>query len=310
LTDSDIPFLAETYLLPENVVSELVARLRLKGEASADDYPEEIRDGVTALLEAIADHPDEDPGEEVVDNAAFALMGAMTSDNSFIITPDGTCTINPANPPTLAHGYLVVAKVMQLYKLGKKVDEGATWMLGTIISSMRAYHGESFDPSQIAEMTEKSYNTIYTAEKVSDAYPPEKRRGRKNLTFSHYKEAFFQDIPEESKDLVLAKCETYGLGSKFVRDLSSVIRKMDDDTTVRNIRSVQQAKDLIKACNGIKVKYYILNEHNEWYAVMGTTAAIPTGRLVIDLKNETVRKDNGAPSPIKPVRTKKGSKAA
>lgn len=294
LTDTDLPSLASEYGLPPDVVSELVAKLRLKGEAFSDEYPENLQEAVSELLSAIDTSPP-DSKDEIVERATFGLMGAMADSPSFIITPNGVCTINPDNPPELVHAYQVVAQVLKLRNLKDELDDKSSWMLGSIIFELRAYFGEAFDPSQVAEQTEKSYNTIYTAEKVHEAFPPGKRY---KVSYSHHKEALFQKIPNESRHVILKKAETFGLGPKHVRSLGVIVKKMEDDQVVKNIRSKGQAEDLIATYKENKIRYYVL-DGDGCTEILGSAVSIPTGRIVIDTKNKVWRKDNGAPMEIK-----------
>lgn len=297
LTDADLPSLASEYGLPLDVVSELVAKLRLKGEASAEEYPENLQDAVKELLEAITINPP-DSRDEIVERATFGLMGAMADSPSFIITPNGLCTINPNNPPDLVHAYQVVAQVLKLRDLKDQLDDKSSWMLGSIISELRSYFGEAFEPSQVAELTEKSYNTIYTAEKVHEAFPPGKRY---KISYSHHKEALFQKIPDESRHVILKKAETFGLGPKQVRSLGVIVKTMEDDQVIKNIRSKGQAEDLIATYKENKVRYFVF-DGDGCTEILGSATSIPTGRLVLDATNKVWRKDNGAPMDVKVVR--------
>ena len=301
VTDSDIHDLSEEYSLPPDVVSEVIAKLRLGKACYNTDYPEPLWENLAEFQIHLSTKPAEAKEDDVVDRAAFGLMGAMAGDGTFLITEEGICTINPANPPELSHAYQVVANVFKLRDLGDVIDDRSTWMLGSICSELRGFFGESFEPSQVCELTEVSCNTVYTAEKVYEHF----KGKRKKLSFSHHKEAFFQKVEDEAKDLVLAKAETYGLGAKQVRALCCIIKAMEDDQVVRNIRSKSQAEDLIEAHKENKVSYLVLNE-NEWWKINGAASSIPTGRLVIDLKNLTVRKDNGEPVEIQTKTKKRG----
>jgi hypothetical protein len=299
LTEEKIKVISTEYDLPLDVILEVTSKIKMDIEIDIEEYPENIQEQLSNFLCEVTTESSVIKNE-IVENAAIQLMGAMSNDDSFIITPDGVCTINPNKPPELVHAYQVVSNVLKLRDLGGVVDEKSSWMLGSIISSLRNYFGEEFDPSQVAEMTEKSYNTIYTAEKVYEAY----KHKRFNLPYSHHKEAFFIKIPKESQDLLLRKAETFGLGPKHIRNLGSIIKKMEDDQVVRNIRSKAQAEDLILAHKENKVRYIVFNG-DEWQEILGSASSIPVGRLVIDLKNLTVRKDNGQPIDIKPIRKSK-----
>ena len=303
VTESSIAALATQYYLPEQVVEEVIAQIRLKGGPLFANYDEDLHPQIDDLASNLSESVAPAEPDSVVDNAAFGLMNAMSGDDSFLITADGICTINPNNPPELVRAYQVVSSVLKLRTLGDVIDDRSSWMLGSITSNLRAFFGESFEPSQVADLDTASYNTIWTAEKVYDTY----KGKRYKLSFSHHKEALFQKIPDSSKDLILSKAEAYELGAKQVRDLASIVKIMEGDELVQNIRSKGQAEDLIFAYKQNKVTYLVLNE-NEWVKIKGTASSIPTGRIVIDLKNYTVRKDNGEPMEIKtPTKTKSGN---
>jgi hypothetical protein len=304
VTDADASVFAEEYQLPEQVVKEVIAQVRLKGSPLFANYEEHLHSQIDDFALNLSFEVEPAQTDSVVDNAAFGLMNAMSGDDSFLITSDGICTINPNNPPELTRAYQVVSSVIKLRTLGDVIDDRSSWMLGSITSNLRALFGEDFDPSQVADLDTASYNTIWTAEKVYDTY----KGKRYKLSFSHHKEALFQKIDESSKDLILSKAETYELGAKQVRDLSSIVKIMGDDEVIKNIRSKGQAEDLILAYKQNKVTYLVLNE-NEWVKIKGTASSIPTGRIVIDLKNDTVRKDNGEPIEIKTPKKAKSGKA-
>ena len=187
----------------------------------------------------------------------------------------------------------MVANVLKLRDLGGKIDDKSSWMLGSIIHELRNFHGEAFEVGQICNQTTMAYNTIYTAEEVFKAF----RDKRYALPFTSHKEAYFAAISDEQRHLVLHKAETYELSSKHVRSLCNIIKRMDDDTTVRNIRSKEQALTLIDAINNLKANY-IVYQDSTWTRISGTTTEIPTGTIVIDLKNWTVRKNNDEPTEI------------
>jgi len=232
--------------------------------------------------------------DDIVEHAAVSLMQAMsqTETGSFIITEEGICTINRKAPPTLIQSYEVVANVLKLRNLAPRMEDKTSWMLGSIIDELEDLHGEDFEVGQVAEATDKSLNTIWTTVSVYRAF----KKKRYKLSFSSHKEAFHQKIPDQSKHLILHKAEVYKLGPKPIRHLACIVKTMGDDQVIKNIRSKQQAEDLIEVHKSNKVTYLIFDDG--WRRVSGSTAEIPQGKVVIDLKNWTARANNGSPIEI------------
>lgn len=312
LAETQYSAIAEEHNLSYDIVSEVVSQIERFGEPSYFNYTGPIRENIKAFADKISTTPKaaeniipikKNEDQDIVDRAAFGLMNAMTDQlgcGSFIITEEGVCTINPENPPQLITSYQVVSNVLKLRDLGDNIDDKSSWMLGSIVSELERYYGEEFEVGQVCNQETASYNTIWTATEVYKAFKDK----RYSVSFTHHKEAYFAKIPPETKHLILSKSETYGLTSKHVRALASIAKLMEDDQVIRNIRSKDQAEDLIRVHKDNKVIYLVL-ENNEWTKINGTAAAIPTGRLVIDLKNLTVRKDNGEPVQIKKPSKKK-----
>jgi len=226
--------------------------------------------------------------DEIVEHAAHGLMAAFSdSDGCFIISDDGCCRINPDKPPTLQHSLVVVANVLKLKDLGTAVDDKSSWMLGSIISSLEEFHGENFSVSQVCDSTTKAYNTVVTAVGVFNAF----KLKRYKLSFSSHKEAHYAKIPDSHKKLILHKAETYKVGPKSIRALCSIAKTMEDDTTIRNIRSQKQALDLIAAYKEAKVTYIVYDE-GEWTRVNGLAGEPPEGKIVLNTKEWTAQAGN------------------
>lgn len=219
---------------------------------------------------------------EVAESAAVMIMQAMVGDSaSFLITEEGICSINPARPPSLVHSYQVVTSVLKLPELSDKISDKGCWMLGSILAALEDFHGENFNVGQVCEQTEKAENTIRTALSVFKAF----RDKRYNLSFSSHKEGFHMKAPLEVKKLILHKAETYELTTKQIRALGSVYRAMEDDTTIRNIRSKQQALDLVSAVERVKVKWLVY-ENGLMVELTRTDGSVPDGQMAVDLKNK------------------------
>jgi hypothetical protein len=172
------------------------------------------------------------------------------------------------------------------------MEDKTSWMLGSIIDELENLHGENFEVGQVAETTDKSLNTIWTTVSVYRAF----KKKRYKLSFSSHKEAFHQKIPDESKHLILHKAEVFKLGPKPIRHLACIVKTMGDDQVIKNIRSKQQAEDLILAHKSNKVTYLVFDDG--WRRISGTASSIPQGKVVIDLKNWTARANNGEPVEI------------
>lgn len=312
--EGDYSEIAMEFGLTYDIVAEVLAQMSVTGEPLFAQYMGLQREAVRSMANAITVEPESavsasyepmalSEEEEVIDNAAVSLMTAMAGpgDGSFIITPEGICTVNPKNPPELIQAYQVVSRVLKLRELGDVMDDKSSWMLGSVVSELETYFGENFEASQVSNDDTRSYNTIYTAVKVYEAF----KNKRYKTTFTNHKEAFFAKITDAAKALILRKTETFDLKMRDVRALCSIVKKMDGDTTmIENITTKEMAEALIEKYKKDKVNYIVL-DNNEWWQIKGSASSIPTGRLVIDLKNMTARKDNGEPIEIqKPTKKK------
>jgi hypothetical protein len=234
--------------------------------------------------------------DPVVKHAVTSLMTAMTnSGGNFIITEEGICSINPANPPTLIDSYAVVQNVLNFRDMSEVIDDKSAWFLGSIICNLENYFGEDFEIGQVCEQTSVAYNTMYKAVTVFRAYEGK----RFNLSFSHHAEAYFTKIDNASRNDILTMAEKMNLNCKQVRSLCNIAKHEDGPLTVKSLDSKQEAEDLIKAHKSQKIIYYIYDKDKDlWTRKIGTTDAIPVGTVVIDTKNHTARMNNGQPVKI------------
>lgn len=317
----DFSDLSERFRVPYDTVAEVIEQMQEDGFPNWASFTGTIRERIGQMVDNISlepDEPNEEPQEEsavespaeqteaieplptseeddIVEHAAISLMQAMseTKTGSFIITEDGVCTINKSSPPSLIESYEVVSNVLKLRSLAPKMEDKTSWMLGSIIDELETLHGENFEVGQVAETTDKSLNTILTTVSVYRAF----KKKRYKLSFSSHKEAFHQKIPDESKHLILHKAEVFKLGPKPIRHLACIVKTMGDDQVIKNIRSKQQAEDLILAHKSNKVTYLVFDDG--WKRISGYASFIPEGKVVIDLKNWTARANNGEPVEIK-----------
>lgn len=320
VTEEDFSDISGRFRIPYDTVAEVIEQMREDGFPNWASFTGTIRERIGQMVDAISLEPETRPNEaneepqvdslteqteaieplpvseedDIVEHAAISLMQAMseTKTGSFIITEDGVCTINKNSPPSLIESYEVVANVLKLRSLAPKMEDKTSWMLGSIIDELENLHGENFEVGQVAETTDKSLNTIWTTVSVYRAF----KKKRYKLSFSSHKEAFHQKIPDESKHLILHKAEVFKLGPKPIRHLACIVKTMGDDQVIKNIRSKQQAEDLILAHKSNKVTYLVFDEG--WKRISGTVSSIPQGKIVIDLKNWTARANNGEPVEI------------
>lgn len=258
-------------------------------EESGHIVPESTQSAPEIILEQESTDPLERTElDEIVDHAASSLMTSFSDpEGCFLINPDGCCEINPSNPPTVEQGLQAVRHILKLKELGSVVEDKSSWMLGSAVVALENFHGENvFCISQVCDETTKAYNTIYQASAVFKAFPK-----RYKLPYSSHQEVHFAKIPGtpeeqmEAKKLILHKSELYGLGGKQTRSLCSIAKKMDGDTTtIRNIRSKQQAEALIEAYRDSKVTYLVY-EDGEMRKINGSAGDPPKGKLVINLKD-------------------------
>ena len=221
--------------------------------------------------------------DEVISHAATGLMTAFSdADGCFLIGEDGCCRVNPAHLPTVEQSLVAVSNIMKLGELGGVIDDKSSWMLGSVVVALEELHGENFSVSQVCDETTKAYNTIIQKVGVFKAF----RTKRYKVSYSHHQEAFYAKIPLETKKLILSKAESHKLGAKHVRSLCCIAKTMDDDTTIRSIRSQKMALDLIAAYRDVKVLYVVYNE-GSWKRVTGLVGELPEGKIVIDTKSWT-----------------------
>jgi hypothetical protein len=226
--------------------------------------------------------------DEVIDHAATGLMTAFSDpEGCFIIDEMGCCKINKAHPPTIEQSLVAVSHIMKLKDLGNIVDDKSSWMLGSAVASLETFHGENFNVSQVCDETTKAYNTIITAVGVFKAFP-----SRYKLSFTAHKEAHYAKIPQEHKNLILSKAETFKLSSKNIRSLCSIAKVMGDDATIRSIRSAKQALDLIAAYRESKVTY-IVYDNGTWSRINGVAGDPPEGKIVLNTKTWVASANKG-----------------
>jgi hypothetical protein len=317
ISQEDYYDLSEEYKIPYETLEKILTSLMTEKEIQLGAYTGGMRVRIEAMLEDVSTQPKEEdeinepmktpianlaeeiassvdePEDEIVspaplseydDVAEYASLSLIATvaneDGHFDIDERGICTINKDNLPDIQKSYGVVSNILNLKELGGRIDEKTSWMLGSIVAALEEFHGEEFSISQVCNADTPSYNTVATACGVFKAFKDEKY----NLPFSHHKEAHYAKVEDKTKKLVLKKAEEYELSSKDVRALCSISKKMDDDQTIKNIKSTEQAKDLIAAYKDARNIFYIYRA-GEWMWQSGHKGVIPEGDVVIDTKD-------------------------
>lgn len=292
-----IELMTEDISIVQKEEEEINETMKSQNSISNEEY---IQESPSDKMAAISPAPKSDY-ENVAEYASLSLIATVANeDGHFLIDDRGVCSINPDNLPDIKKSYGVVSNILNLKDLGGRIDEKTSWMLGSIVAALEEFHGEEFSISQVCNADTPAYNTVATACGVFKAFKDEKY----DLPFTHHKEAHYAKIPDKTKKLVLKKAEDHELSSKDVRALCSIAKKMDDDQTIKNIESKEQAHDLISAYKDAKTIYYVYMS-GEWFFVNGNSGEIPEGSVVLDTKDKKAYANGKMLSEIKKY-TKEG----
>jgi hypothetical protein len=337
IQEEDIYELSEEHKIPNDVMIKIIKQMQTKGIVDRSDYSGPLAGRVSMFIDELSFMPkpeasagvtpeaeeekpkatkakkekpapqkqeekekeEQEAHTERVQKASIQLIQAMvnTEEGNFFIDEQGVCKINQSNPPTLEASYKVMMNVVKLGKLAERMDSSQGWMLGSLVCELQELHGETFEISQVINANTRSYNTVMTAASVYRAF---KDKRYPNLTFTHHKEAWHIKAPEDVKHLILKKAEKVGLSSDQVRRLGTFYKDFGDAETIKNIKTREQAEDLIKANDDSRAKFYVYNE-GEWILKTADKMAPPTGRIVINIKTNKVQVDNGPWEEIKKV---------
>lgn len=303
--------LASDFKLPYEVVSEVIAQIKKDGYPSISRYSGIIRANIEDMFNQIYDNdkaeesniiePDVIANEDsIVEQAATSLMQVVTESEGghFIVNSNGICKINEDNPPNLEQSYIALSKVLQLGELAERMEDNHCWMLGSMTYALEELHSEAgFCVSQIVDDSSKSYNTVSTSLAVYKRFKDK----RYNVSFSHHKEAYRKKIPSQITDLILKKAEVFNLSTKQVRQLCAYYIQHEDEESIKNIKSEQQAKDLVDAFTQVYARFYYF-EDGQWFTKKAVIDNPPEGRIVIDATNNKVSIDGEKQEDIKEVK--------
>jgi len=296
IEDEDITYLSEEYSIPCDVIAEIIAKLKNDKEVNTEAYSGVLKTRVETFLSLLSDKVEEDTEwssfpvvqyvttvTEEKETQVASLMRIVTDpiSNFFTIREGGQATLRANNPPTIKEAYEVIDRIFVARDLTNKIDDYSTWLLGSITSELENYFGAEFDVSQVGEISDKAYNTIVTAVGVFKEYNGKQFK----LSFSHHKEAYYAKISKEDKNTILQKAEDLGLSAKHVRKLASLCKKLGSEI-LADIDTKEKAEDIIAACKENTLDYVVCDEENLWTRTK--TMNKPTGKIVIDLKNNKI----------------------
>lgn len=303
--------LSADFKLPYDIVSEVIAQIKKDGYPSISRYSGVIRSSIEDMFNQIYDNNEAEESNivepnkvseenNIVEKAATSLMQVVADNENghFFVNSNGICSINEANPPSLEQSYLALSKVLQLGELAGRLEDNHCWMLGSMTHALEELHSEAgFCISQLVDESTKSYNTISTSLAVYKRF----KEKRYNVSFSHHKEAYRKKIPSQVTDLILKKAEVFNLTAKHVRQLCAYYMQHENEESIKDIKSEQQAKDLIDAFTQVYARFYYFQD-GEWFTKKAVIDNPPEGRIVIDATNNKVSIDGEKPEDIKEMK--------
>lgn len=228
-----------------------------------------------------------DPVKSITEIVATAAAGAMLRgglSDHFIYTTDGALVINTDNPPTLEKGYEMVRRVMEMESAGDRLKNYSAWTLGMIADQLELWFGDSFDPTEVMQMTKKAYNTYITSLNVFREY----WLNRDNrLTFTHYKETHYSKLKPDEKNFVLETSARLAMTTLQQRKLKSYVRVYGTEALEQNPpQTWEDLEERIANLQSNRKYVFFLATERQWFEYQGPFQAIPNGaHPIIDLGN-------------------------
>lgn len=154
--------------------------------------------------------------------------------------------------------------LIRMREQGEGLMSATGWMLGDSINIIVALQeGEPFDLSEIMDPADKTIHTLATTARVAAAFPHEDRDPE--LTFSHYKELFYQKgLEPEQKNRLLHLAKKRKLNTKETRALGSRIKNSANKEEALAI--LESSPDAIVTALHVdrKYTYYDMTADNVW----------------------------------------------
>ena len=212
-------------------------------------------------------------GEIITRAAAGVLLRGGLSDH-FQYLETGELAIVPDNPPSLDQGYEIVRRTMEIRETGQKLDNYSAWTLGMLGDQLERLFGDSFDPSEVMQATGKALSTYTNAVGTFRAL----WANRRNLSFTHHKEAYYSKITHDQMNWVLDTADSLRLSVSDQRKLTTHVRVYGTEGLAADMPDSPEALlERIEVRSVNKNYLFFLPATNLWYEYRGPFELIPNG---------------------------------
>lgn len=297
ILEDTIPSICEDYQeIPETAIRDLIHRIAEKEEINPEEYPEDYRSEVKDFIQYVTTKPlvDEIPvaalppapkarvdfdistPQELLSAAAIYPLG-----EHFLLTEAGGIKINNSNPPSIEQAHNTFMDFYNITQLGDYFKDKTAWLLGEYIVACEDHFGEDFNPSQVIEITDRAYNTLYQASRVVRMFPADRR---KNLSFSHHREVgMCAELQPGERASILKKGEAMDLTTKQTRDLCTLVKNLGPKV-LDEIKTPDKIKEMKEEFDGKTVTYLYEVKPDLWKkTTKNETEPAPMGSTVINL---------------------------
>jgi hypothetical protein len=190
---------------------------------------------------------------EVSEDSVFKAAAQITEEGlkaRYHISSVGLVPIAAITPEQAKEDLIALIK---LNEATDKMQSTSAWLLGDMINTIRNIQPlETLDLSDFTDPSGKAMNTLITAASVAAAFPVTIRSS--NLTFSHYKELFYQKgLSPEQKTALLEIAEKNNLGTKEARKLGSVVKRSENKDAT--IHALQTSPDAVTTALHVERRY-------------------------------------------------------
>lgn len=267
--------------LPEHLepLLDVIQQARESTNPSAVVQPWIEREPAIIGLLDFLQPPSDRPRDNVAGsgNISLALESAMAGafvtglDDHFIMSADRTLVMNRENPPTIAEAYRGLQALLGLEQTMTRVENFFAWNLGAYLDECETFFGNEFDMGQVAEQTERTYNTLITTLNVFRAF----RARRRALSFTHHKEVYYAAVPDEDKNRILDTAERLLLSVADQRKLTSYTRHHGFPTGVEEILDREELLERVTIRN--TRSKFIFQHNDRWWSFTGQAGDIPWG---------------------------------
>ena len=239
---------------------------------------------------------------EIITTAAAGVLLRGGLSNHFSYTEDGRLVINPASPPSLEQACEILRRTLEVRETGQKLDNYSAWTLGMLMDECERFFGDDFDPSLVMEATGRCYNTAITSLKVYR----ELWANRRNLSFTHHKEALYAKVSPEDTTFILDTADRLRLSVAQQRKLTSFVRIYGSSSFAEDPPDDAEALMERLEVKSVNKNYlFFLRSENKWFKYRGPFEHIPNGASpIINADTRAMLDASGQPTEMadwKPV---------